>query len=448
MPPHAMTLEQEEYRLVLVRSGSHTIWTERRGQDLCLPRIAIRRWMRQAEQSQLAVEATWRIRTIVVDILPGMNGGIPWAVVEIISSPPHDGLAAANVDEISEEELTIEEREVIDAILTGSVGVQGPFARVGWIREAKEWMCAELGHDIAFTEEVHQFNASATFALVRFATKAGPAYWLKAAGDPNTHEFQIIRELMELCPEFLPRRIAAREDWNAWLSEDAGHPLDLTTLPALEQAALSMAELQKRTIGKTGVSLRAGVFDQRISVLHLHLVEVFEYLNEIMAQQTSTNVPRIENRRLRQLVRILDDACCQMEALEIPNTLVHNDIKSGNILFEKTHCVFTDWCEVGIGNPYFTFQYLCLLQPRGADWAPKLRKRYGQCWLDVLSASQIKQAFALTPVLAIFSYLYGRERWLNSARRNNPHVESYARSLARRMDREAHDPGLLEVLCH
>jgi hypothetical protein len=404
--------------------------------------------MRQAEQLQRAVEATWHIRSIVVDVLPGVNGGVPWAVVEIISSPPPDGLTAASVDEISEAELTIEEREVVDAILTGRVGVRGPFARVGWIREAKEWMCAEVGHEIAFTEEVHQFNASATFTLVRFATKAGPAYWLKATGEPNAHEFQIIRELAELCPEFLPRRIAAREDWNAWLSEDAGQPLDLWTFSALEQAASSMAELQKRTIGRTGVFLHAGAFDQRISVLHSHLAELFEYLDEAMAQQTSTKVPRIESRRLRQVASILEDACCQMEALEIPDTLVHNDLNSGNILFEGTRCVFADWCEVGIGNPYFSLQYLCLLQPSGEDWAPRLRERYGKCWLDVLSASQIKQAFALTPLLAIFSYLYGRGTWLNSARRNSPDVEGYARSLARRMDREAQDPGLLEVLCH
>jgi hypothetical protein len=52
------------------------------------------------------------------------------------------------------------------------------------------------------------------------------------------------------------------------------------------------------------------------------------------------------------------------------------------------------------------------------------------------------------PLLAIFSYLYGRGTWLNSEERNDPHFEGYARSLARRMEREAQVPGLLEVLCH
>jgi hypothetical protein len=149
------------------------------------------------------------------------------------------------------------------------------------------------------------------------------------------------------------------------------------------------------------------------------------------------------------MASILQDACFRMEALKIPDTLVHNDMNSGNILFRGTHCVFTDWCEIGVGNPFFTLQYLCLLQPRGEhDWTPRLRELYRQCWLDLLSASQIEKGLELLPLLAILSYLYGRGSWLHSERRNDPHVESYARSLARHRDRAAQNPRLLEVQCH
>jgi hypothetical protein len=448
MPPLESAVERDEYRLVLVRSDSRKIWAEPNGDGLRLPRIVINRWARQAEKLQQGVEANWHIRTIVLDFLTGRNGGVPGAVVEMISSPPYDGLVTASIDEIPEEELTFEEREGVKATLTDGGSARGPFARVGWIQDAKEWVCSEAGRDIASTEEVHQFNGSATFALVRFATKAGPAYWLKATGEPNAHEFHVTRQLAELCPDFLPHRIAAREDWNAWLSLDAGQPMGLWTLPALEQAVFSMATLQKMTIGRTSALFSAGVFDQRIWVLRSHLVELFEYLDEAMVRQTSTKVPRIESHRLRQLARIIEDACFHMEALNIPDTVVHNDVNSGNILFDGVHCVFTDWCEVGISNPYFTFQYLCLLQPGGENWTHRLRKLYGQCWLEILDPSQIRQAFALMPLLAIFSYLYGRGTWLNSRERNAPHFEGYARSLTRRMEREAQDPGLLEVLCH
>lgn len=448
MSPHDTALEQNEYKLVLVKSGSNAIWAERRGDNLCLPRIAVPRWTRPAEKLQEGVETAWHLRTIVLDFLPGKNGHVPCAVMEVLSSEPQGSMVTANIDEITEEEMTSDEREVVKAILAGNVGMRGPFSRVGWIREAIEWMCAEVGHEIAFTGEVRQFNASASFALAHFPTQDGPAYWLKATGEPNAHEFHITRILAELCPEFLPHRIAAREDWNAWVMAGAGQPRDSWTLPALEQAVLAMAELQKRTIGRTSAFLSVGAVDQRICVLRAHLAELVEYLDEVMMKQASTKVPRIEKRRLLEMASILQDACFRMEVLEIPDTLVHNDMNSGNVLFQGTHCVFTDWCEIGVGNPFSVFQYLCLVDPRGReDWKPNLRKIYRQCWLDRLTTFQIEQAFALMPLLAILSYLIGWGAWLHSTRRKDPRVESYVRSLARHMDRAARDPRLLEVLC-
>jgi len=449
MLPQDTRHEQIEYRVVLVRSGSHAIWVQSDGGALRLPRVTIPRWTRPAEQLQQILKNVWHLRGIVLDVLPGKTGSAPCAVMEILSPGSGDGFAAAASEDITEQEMASDEREAVKAILAGKVGARGPFSRIGWIQEAMQWLRAELGHEIAFTDDVRQYNAAGGFALVRFATKDGRAYWLKATGKPNVHEFHITRMLAELCPEFLPHRIAEREDWNAWLMEDAGQPVQSWTLPALEQAVSSMATLQQKAITQTREFLAVGAFDQRLCVLRTHLAELVEYLDEAMAKQTSKKVLRIEANRLRQLSSLLQDACFHMEALEIPDTLVHNDINSGNILFEGTRCVFTDWCEAGVGSPFFAFQYLCLLEAHGnGDWAPSLRKLYKQCWLDRLSASQIDQAFALTPLLAILAYLYGRGTWLHSLKRNDPHVESYARSLARHIDRAAQDPQLLEVLCH
>jgi len=445
MPPHDAALEQNEYRLVLVNSGSRAVWTQRGGDDFRLPRIGVPRWTRQAEQLQKSSKEVWGLHAIVLDVLPGGNDVGACAIMEILDAEFPQGLTAVSIHEISELEMTLTERKTVDAMLAGDPGTRGPFSRVGWIREAKDWLRAALGDPIAFTGEIHQFNATGRFALVRFAIEDGSAYWLKATGEPNIHEFQITRMLAELCPEFLPRRIAAREDWNAWLMEDAGVVLDRWTLPALEQVVLSMAMLQRRTVGHTEALLAAGAFDHRISVLRTQLVELVEYLDEVMAKQVSTKVSRIERTRLLEIADVLQDACLGMEALKIPDALVHNDVNSGNILFDGSRCVFTDWCEVGIGNPFLTFRYLCLLQPRGEeDVTTRLRDVYGACWRENLSASQIERAFELAPLLAILSCLYGRGKWLRSSRRNQPEVQSYTRALARHMDREAR---LLRVLC-
>jgi aminoglycoside phosphotransferase (APT) family kinase protein len=367
--------------------------------------------------------------------------------VEILFSRAHDSLTAASIDEISGEEMTSEEREAVTAILSGNA--HRPFSRIGWTREAMAWMRAELGQDIEFTGEVRQFNASGSFALVRFSTQTGSAYWLKATGEPNAHEFHVTRMLAKLCPEYLPRQIAAREDWNAWLMEDAGQPLDSMESPVLEEVVNSMSRVQRRTIGRTGEFLAAGALDQRIGTLRTHLPELTEYLQEAMAKQTSTKVTRLDRHRIFRLEAALRDACLRMEDVNIPDTLVHNDVNRGNLLFKGMRCCFTDWCEAGVGNPFLGFEYLCLLQPRsGEDWRPRLWEAYKQCWIGFLEESAIDEAFAFSPLLAMLASLYGRSTWFYASRRNLPHVESYARSLARHMDRAAQDPLLLEALCH
>jgi len=448
MSPHDDPLKQDEYRLILVRSGSHAIWTERDANKPRLPRVFALKWRRPAEQLQEVIEAAWTIRVILLDFLPANRGSVPCVIAEILSAASDLRLTPTAIDEIPVEEMNLEEREVLQAILDCNAGTRGPFSRAGWIKEALEWLRTEVGSDLAFTESIRQYNASGRFALLRFRTHAGSVLWLKATGEPNAHEFHVTRHLVDLCPEFLPAQIAAREDWNAWLMEDAGQSFDSLDLPALELAVLSMATLQKRTLGRTSEFQAAGAIDQRIGTLRAHLAELIDYLQEAMAKQISTKAPRLDSHRLSRLEAALRDACFRMEDLEIPDALVHNDVNPGNILFNETRCVFTDWCETGVGNPFIGFEYLSLLQPcRGEDWRPRLRKIYGQCWLDCLGASQVGEAFALAPLLAMLSNLYGRGTWLHTSRRNAPHVEGYARSLARQMDRVVQNSLLQGALC-
>jgi hypothetical protein len=453
MPAHDTRLEQSEYRLALVRFGSQTVWVDCTNGALRLPRVTIPRWVRPAGQLQMAIEAGWHLRIIILDFLPSKVDSAPCAVVEIMSSEAPDGLASASIDEIFEEDMAMDEREAIRAILADSGSARGPFSRVGWIQDAITWMRAEVGQDVQFTEDIHQLNASATFALIRFATETGPAFWLKATGEPNLHEFDITKTLTAICPEYLPRLVTMRRDWNAWVMEDAGEPLGQhACVSLLEKAVVSMANLQKNTLGRTEQLLTAGATDQRIPVLRGDVDEIISYLEEAMERQTSTKVPRLRASQLREIGAILIDAMGAMEELGIPDTVIHNDINRGNILFSDRGCVFTDWSEACIGNPFVTCHHLLMLlasdgENPEADRAA-LKQAYQQTWGDCLDPKQFDQAFALMPLLAVASHLYGRGEWLRSSRQYDPHFLSHARTLARHMDRAARSPLLLGALCH
>lgn len=406
----------------------------------------------------MAVKRRWNIQSVVLDFPQHGDDLAPCAVIEVHSVDwrfAADVLVPVSLAEIGEQRLSAKERTRIHEILSGKIPSGEPFARLGWIDEAQQWIYENVqDHTIDFADDICQFNASKTFALIRFPLRDGPAYWLKATGKPNLHEFDITVCLSQLCPEHVPPLVATRTDWNAWITKDAGHPMDGTpTLPALEQAVRSFAELQQQTLNCTDVLLDAGAADHRVSALRIQIDPIIDYLTDAMRRQTSIKVPRLEERRLRELATILREALDEVESLRLPDTLIHNDVNPGNVLFDGPRRLFTDWAEACVGSPFLTFQLFCVLAEKNAPandrgfWIRRLREAYCRSWEGQLDTSQTERACALTPLLSAFSCLYGRGDWLDSEKSTEPRFEGYARSLARHMNRAAQEPELREALC-
>jgi len=413
--------------------------------------LSIPSWDRPVEQLTRIAEEQWKVKTIVLDFLRGKSDTATCAVMEVRNAPLHpwfEGFHPISPEELSESSLREEERVSLLRLLSGDDIDRSPFSRIGWIDEARQWIQQTVrDREIPFNEEILQLNTGGGFALIRFGTDSGPAYWLKAAGEPNSHEFDITTTLANLFPDYLPRLVAAREDWNAWVTEDAGGTLQGdSALPFLEQAVQRLAELQLKSIAYAETLMTKGFALQNISTLQLQLEALMEYLEEAMDRQISTRVPPLIRSRLYELRSILDRSCSTMIDLQIPDTLVHNDLNEGNILYKESRCVFTDWAETFIGNPFISLQAICLLRPDDrelpAAWIERLRGLYRKGWLELLTSRQFDRAVVLTPILAILSHLYGGGHWLKSPRRVDPSFQAYTRSLARYMDRAANEPSL------
>jgi hypothetical protein len=136
----------------------------------------------------------------------------------------------------------------------------------------------------------------------------------------------------------------------------------------------------------------------------------------------------------------------------MPDSLMHGDISPGSILYDGNRYVFTDWCEANVGNPFITLEQMCVHAARMSTkpelWIRALKDEYKACWRDLLSEDQIDRALQLAPLLSILSCLHERGGWLDSPKRHESQQLSYARSLARHMDRVLQAPDLQEVLCH
>lgn len=438
-----------EYRLVLVRVGSDGIWIDRCSNGTRLPRLSIPRYCRRAEELQLVIRTTWNLDVVILDLLHSPVRDTACAIAEVISPRSSHHFRTVAIDDLDDGELTPEECALVSSSFTNTESGRRAFSSPAWLRDAIAWLRPEVDGAEVLPENVRQLNCGGGFVLLRCETTDGRAYWLKATGKPNMHEFPVTQVLTQCCPEFLPRQVAVRQEWNAWWMEDAGAPVTHYTLLQLEQAVSAMAELQIKSLHQIVALRAAGAIDRRLSSLRSQIPGIMNYLADAMERQSSTKVPRIERQRLKELGTMIEDACLRMEELAIPDTLLHGDTNCGNVLFRGDKCVFIDWSEAGIGNPFFGFQHLCLLSSADRErWFPRLSTVYAECWRAVLTSEQMKRGYALMSMLAAFCYLYGRGDWLSSPKREDPLFQSYARSLARHMDRAAREPELLEALCH
>jgi hypothetical protein len=432
-----------EYRCVLVRPHSHAVLAFAEDGRYHLPRVHISRAARPAQEVQRAIKATWGLNILVLDTSVAPDGLGACAVAELLTREMASSFKEVPVEQLKSSEFPEEEYRRVRLLLEGTPKTR--FSHLGWIDEAIAWTESATGRTFNSSGCIEQWNAGGGFALLRVCSDDGRHYWLKATGEPNAHEFAITRFLWELCPDSLPKLVSARGDWNAWLTEDAGYPLpDSPSRNEHVAAAKRMAGLQLLTIGRTDDLLAAGAFDQRLPVLRSHIDSVIAYLIDAMARQTSAKSAPLSGDRLLELGEILRDACFRLEAFDIPDTLIHNDLNAGNILSDGAKCVFTDWSEAAVGNPLLSCERLCQLSRAHAEG---VRACYRDCWSPWLAAGILDEAIALTPLLAIYAYLYGRGDWIRQARGARPQFESYARSLARHMDRVAKDSTLMETLC-
>jgi hypothetical protein len=431
---------------------SREILVENGNENRSLPRIVIPRWTRLGESVTAAIADRWQLASLVLSCAREEPSSDLLAIVEVCSPVTNSELTPVPSSTIVEQ-LPSGLKNPLERILHNHVPDNEPFSRLGWLDEALAWIQASIpAGRIPFTGKTSQLNASGQFQLIRFDTERPPAYWLKATGHPNIHEYAITTLLASGTPEYLPRIVAARPDWNAWVMEEHGQSLYHSLSMATAKIALvRLAELQQRWVGQEAALLAHGCHDHRLHVLRSQIDAIIDYLDETMCRQTSTKVAPMSRGRLVALGDILKDTCAAALALPISDTLLHNDISPGSILFDGSTCVFTDWAEAYLGNPFLTLQQFCShierSCPEAANWIPELRSLYGQCWMDRLGASTVERALTLSPLLAVLSYFYAHGTWLEHPDFEDAHLAGYHRSMARIMERLANENTLMEALC-
>jgi hypothetical protein len=445
--------DREIYRGVVLGASGRELLVVASDRGLLLPWVDIPRDQRVAESLTRAMKTDWGCETIClftphVASSAGRTSEVRYQAMECCRKT-HDprtkwvllsSLLRNDLANVADYAAVLQ--SAVECLAHVGGEAPGPFARIGWLTQLQEWVeevVTPLG--LHLSGRFCQLNASPCFSLIRLETN-GPAIWFKAVGEPNPREFPITLTLSELFPKYLPPVLATRSAWQGWLAREVeGTSLGETgDAQHWKDAASALAQVQIASIGHQLHLLQCGARDLRISSLS-NLVDPFlEAVGGIMERQVKVPPPVLTRSELLILgEQILDTLSIFLE-LGLPDALGHLDLNPGNIIASADGCVFLDWAEAYVGNPFLSFQYLLEHFRRTACADLRLEREiiasYAKGWRTILSADDIAEALRLAPMLAVFAYAAGTGMWADPGRLQDQKSAGFLRSLTRRLHRE------------
>ena len=244
--------------------------------------------------------------------------------------------------------------ELLDELRAGSPppGLRPRWARIGWFDRASAWMrTAAAAAGSPLTGEPRPFYLRGISALLRAPT-AGPDLFLKAVFPPFHAEPVLTTRLAERFPTTIPRVVAIEPDEGWLLVEDIGRnwigDLPEADRPAgLRRGAETLVGIQRAAAGEAAMlaaMVAAGAPHRPLSTLAA----------EVEAATGPAGVAiagGLEPERARRVVAAVRDAAAAVDALGIPESVVHGDFHSGNAGLVDDRVVIIDWSDAAIASP-------------------------------------------------------------------------------------------------
>jgi len=446
--------ERIRYRVILLSANGMQVLLVRNGMLLAFPQVELPRFQRIAPHVATTFKRDWEQEIICLFSLASdvdcHAASCPRYYVAQALRCQHAWRGSKWIQVSALDPSEFQDKNEHDTLIAclarlnrSAASGSGPFEQLGWFSQLTAW----IGECIApsglrLTGAFHQLNASPTFSLIRFETN-GSAVWFKAVGEPNVHELPVSQYLAQFCPAFVPRILAVREEWNAWLAvEVPGTHLDEhSDIGTWTLVTKTLADLQIASIGNMQHLIEAGCRDVRANTL-VEVVDPFlDVMANLMEQQTKRSPAPLGRAELAALGTHVKGALSVSSNLGMVNTLGHLDFNPGNIIVSRDRCVLLDWAEACVGPPFLTFQFLLerlrQLHPLEKSWADRLLSEYSDRWRSFLKPREITEANAAAPLLAAFTYAAASGVWRDSNRLRDPNVAAYFRSLARRIQWEA-----------
>jgi hypothetical protein len=187
------------------------------------------------------------------------------------------------------------------------------------------------------------------------------------------------------------------------LMRNAGTPLseleDKRTDPAhWEEVLRQYARMQIHLIGQQETVLAAGCPDRRLNLLPTLLEGALRDTSLLLLGQEQ-GLPESEYAQLRLYLPQVRALCSELKRHGIPESLHHDDLHGGNILFNGEGSIFFDWAECAVTHPFCSlvivervFRYMLEFPP---ETIAHLRDCYLQEWTQFEPMEHLQVAYTL-----------------------------------------------------
>jgi len=281
-----------------------------------------------------------------------------------------------------------------------------PWSSSSWFSQAKGWIVEQVKNiDATVIGDPIQIRSWAISCVLRVLTTAGTLYF-KALPDFFGQEPSLTLFLSKLYPQHIPD-IVAIEPTKHWVLMKEFHGSPPKSKNEWHKTLLSLSTMQIGCINKIHALLNLGCNDRRLELLPEQMQPVIEELRFPQMQQFYM-VTEQEANELSSRLRSLPELCKKLGSCGIPETLIHGDLWSNNIIFHdmvsgKSPVVY-DWSDGAISHPFFDIFNVITSEK---DELVKLEQYQAHIdvWSDICPHREVVAAFELSQKLAPFYYL-------------------------------------------
>jgi hypothetical protein len=239
---------------------------------------------------------------------------------------------------------------------------------------AEGWIRAHVT-PVGAIETVHE----RPWATVLRVPLAQGTAWFKACGPVQAFEPRLTAALFERWPDRVSEVLGHDEDRSWLLMADAGTPIKVYGNPPEMWLLLlpRYAELQREEAAHAADHLAHQVPDLRVTTLPARYEDLL---------RTDLPLEQDEITRLRAFAGSFTTLCHELDALEVRETIQHDDLHLTNVYAKGEALRILDWGDASVAHPFcslvVTFRFLeefNRLAPTD-PWFVRLRDAYLEPW--------------------------------------------------------------------